>query len=199
MKRHTNKHYTTLERRITFKQRQVRTISLQFQEEDAKQILEGTDIEKTSPHFIIDKDQIYQREVSDQMCVFGDFPEEIRSHILSVWLSDDDATILQSTAVIFIPPSPISYLVCFLDDQDAIIQKVHVIAENVGSMNRDIFGSWCKTMDQMPPAWNAYMDTNTIPSSTFYVVCDAKQLHSSNILITLNEMGEMIHAEYVPL
>jgi len=36
-----------------------------------------------------------------------------------------------------------------------------------------------------------------LPLSTIFLVCDAKQLHSPNLLITVNVTGEVCGAEYV--
>lgn len=185
MYRHTNKQYRVKERRTTFKRRNFHLhnyINVTFQEPVA-----------------ITTEILYYYENAKSCFTFGDFSVNSQNNILG-YVSHEK--IDDSTPIIFIPPSSFSYVIFFLDKDDEVKETVHVVSVEMEE-NMDVAPDHhndslplFKTIDHVPLSWKTD-DIKTLPLSTIFLVCDAKQLHSPNILITVNEMGEVCHADYV--
>ena len=181
MYRHTNKQYHTKERRTTFKQRlglgQKRNITFQEQINSAPNIT---------------KEMIYHRENIRSCFILKDLSQLIQSYVTDYLHKDalDD-----TTPIIFVPITPsFPYIVFFLDENDEANEIVHVLSSEFTENTLPI--PMFKTIDQIPLIWKTE-ETDAMDKSSIYLVCDAKQLHSPNILITVNEMGKICHVEYV--
>ncbi len=186
MHRHTNKYYRIKERCNTFKQR-LRPLTIQS----------SVNIFHCEP--VITKEIIYHRKNAKSCFTFGECSNNMQNTILRCLSTDK---IDDSVSIIFVPASSFSYVLFFLDKDDQVKEMVHVISPTMEttidtSIKQDNYVlPLFETIDQIPQAWKTD-DIKTLPSSMIYLVCDAKQLHSPNILITVNEMGEICHAQYV--
>lgn len=187
MYRHTNKYYRVKERRTTFKRRTLHMSPCNhviFQEP-----------------VTITAEILYHRQICSTKSgfTFGDFSNNAQNIILSCL---PDTKIDSTISIIFIPPSAFSYVVFFLDKDDRVKEIVHVISPETEmhleetTPELQLVPSLFKTMEQIPLSWKTD-DIKPLPLTTIFLVCDAKQLHSPNLLITVNVMGEVCGAEYV--